>query len=95
VHFNAILEKRQSTDPHKPGMPGIGQGPKTLGGTISNPVTNLSDCDKQITPDCLRALYGILYSPLSPSKNSFGIGELIFCDTFWDVETLTAAVLLG
>jgi hypothetical protein len=50
VHFKVILQKRKSTDPHKPGMPGISQGPKSLGGTISN-------CGKQITPDCFWVLY--------------------------------------
>jgi hypothetical protein len=39
---------------------------------ISN---SLKDCDQQITPDCLRALYALQdYTPSVGGQNSFGIG---------------------
>jgi tripeptidyl-peptidase-1 len=56
------------------GQPGSGNGPKTTG-VVSNSTNQLQDCDKQITPICLRALYGLNYEPLSGDKNSYGIGE--------------------
>lgn len=56
------------------GTPGQGfNGPKTTG-EISTLFDELVNCDKQITPSCLRALYGLVYEPLSASKNSYGIG---------------------
>ena len=82
VHFNAIvaprsfdpLEKR-SSPAFKIGAPGHGfSGPKTTG-EISTLFTELENCDKQITPICLRALYGLVYEPLAASKNSYAIGE--------------------
>ncbi|KAH9850152.1 subtilisin-like protein [Lenzites betulinus] len=50
-------------------------GPKTNGqkATIAS---GLANCDKQITLDCLRALYSIDYTPQSTDKNTFGILEL-------------------
>jgi len=37
---------------------------------------DLSNCDTQITPDCLRALYNFTsFTPKAMSKNSYGIGE--------------------
>ena len=56
------------------GTPGQGfNGPKTSG-QISTLLTELADCDKQITPTCLRELYGLVYEPLCTSNNSYGIG---------------------
>jgi tripeptidyl-peptidase I len=77
VHFDAVIGKR-SNPAHRIGQPGAGSSPKTTG-TIENLFTDLENCDKQITPICLRALYGLVYEPLSGSKNSFGIGS---CATF-------------
>ena len=61
---------------------GLGQpsgfGPETSGspGTITTSLTNSSE---QITPDCLRALYKIDYTPCSTDDNTFGIGSLRYC----------------
>lgn len=41
--------------------------------TISN---ELSDCDEQIVPACLRALYDFEYTYTAPEENSIAIGEL-------------------
>lgn len=57
------------------GMPGSGlrTGPKTNGVKVT--VTpSLENCDVNITPDCLRALYSIDYTPVATEKNSYGIG---------------------
>lgn len=76
VHFNAIIAKRRtgSSSAHDIGQPGVGITPKTTG-RIETLLTELEDCDKQITPICLRALYGLIYEPLSPHQNSYGIGK--------------------
>lgn len=55
------------------GQPGVGNSPKTTG-KISNIIDQLENCDKQITPNCLRALYDVVYKPVSTKKNSYGIG---------------------
>lgn len=36
---------------------------------------SLDNCDKQITPACLRALYNFNYHPVATHQNSYGIGE--------------------
>ncbi|KAJ7685503.1 peptidase S8/S53 domain-containing protein [Mycena polygramma] len=86
VHFNAIigseapqeLQKRKGhKKPKNPGLPGGGvfRGPKSNGVTTLVS-TNLSHCDTQITPACLRALYGLNnVVPRAASKNSYGIVE--------------------
>lgn len=35
----------------------------------------LENCDEQIVPNCLRALYDFVYYPLVPDKNSLAIGK--------------------
>jgi tripeptidyl-peptidase-1 len=42
---------------------------------LSNPGDDLSTCDQAITPDCIRALYGIPNKPLSAKGNSLGVVE--------------------
>ncbi|KAF8583812.1 subtilisin-like protein [Ramaria rubella] len=37
--------------------------------------SDLENCDVNITPDCLRALYNINYKPVATDKNTFGIVE--------------------
>ncbi|KAF8963500.1 peptidase S8/S53 domain-containing protein [Flammula alnicola] len=76
IHFDAVLRKRGGTSvpAKKIGLPGIGITPKTTG-TISTLFGQLENCDKLITPVCLRALYGLIYQPLASSKNTFGIVE--------------------
>jgi tripeptidyl-peptidase I len=52
--------------------------------TFNNPTAHLpetaslDDCDKFITPQCLRRLYSIDYKPEVPHLNSFGIGVSSF-----------------
>ncbi|EGO26352.1 hypothetical protein SERLADRAFT_463329 [Serpula lacrymans var. lacrymans S7.9] len=79
VHFDAKLSKRSDpvSDPTRVGLPGSGNGPKTTGTVddLLGLVGELENCDKQITPACLRALYGLVYDPVATSKNSFGIVE--------------------
>ena len=77
IHFDAILKKRDSAalPAKKIGLPGVGIYPKTTG-TITALFKQLENCDKMITPICLRALYGLIYQPLSAKKNTFGIGTL-------------------
>jgi tripeptidyl-peptidase-1 len=77
IHFDAIPKKRDSSafPAKKIGLPGVGIYPKTTG-TIKALFKQLENCDEMITPVCLRVLYGLIYQPLSASKNSFGVGTL-------------------
>ncbi len=50
----------------------IMSGPKTNGQQVTI-TPGLENCDKQITLDCLRALYSVDYTPQSTDKNTFGI----------------------
>ncbi|KAI0063506.1 subtilisin-like protein [Artomyces pyxidatus] len=76
VHFNHRLptypmgNKRE----YHLGQPSSVNGPKTLDTKIEVEPT-MSNCDQFITPDCLRALYNIDYTPIVPQKNSYGIVE--------------------
>ncbi|KAG1812269.1 Pro-kumamolisin, activation domain-containing protein [Suillus variegatus] len=76
IHFDAkIPRKRENQYTRVPiGQPGQGSTPKTSGqiGTIFD---QLEDCDQQITPICLRALYGLWYQPVAGKTNSYGIVE--------------------
>ncbi|KJA23288.1 hypothetical protein HYPSUDRAFT_201573 [Hypholoma sublateritium FD-334 SS-4] len=73
VQFNhragANLERRRV----KP-LPNIVSGPVVTSTDASIPA-NLANCDSQITLACLRALYGIDYTPVATDKNTFGIVE--------------------
>lgn len=82
LHFDAALApikgqrvKRDQVDgaARNVGQPGVGFGPKTTG-KISNIISQLETCDQIITPDCLRALYEVVYKPVATEKNSYGIG---------------------
>lgn len=76
IHFDAVI-KRDGASSHtlsNIGQPGVGLTPKTTG-TISDLLTQLENCDQQITPICLRALYNFVYIPVATSKNSYGIVE--------------------
>ncbi|KAJ6571973.1 peptidase S8/S53 domain-containing protein [Mycena capillaripes] len=77
IDFNAVLSKRSgSTSTHIPlGQPGAGTVNPKFAGKISTILHELENCDTQITPACLRALYGFLYTPVAASKNSYGIVE--------------------
>lgn len=49
------------------------------GKTLAKDVTigpSLENCDTMITPDCLRALYSVNYTPVATDKNTYGIGML-------------------
>lgn len=72
------LVKRQDQDPvaRGVGQPGSWSSPK-LGRWMNHNdiITQLSQCDEQITPDCLRALYQIPVNLKANSQNSYGIVE--------------------
>ncbi|KAF9222476.1 subtilisin-like protein [Gyrodon lividus] len=75
LHFDVKLSKRSSSEPLRTvGQPSSGNGPKTTG-QVSDWINQLEDCDNHITPICLRALYGLIYEPMSGAKNSYGIVE--------------------
>ena len=38
---------------------------------------SLENCDAEITPDCLRALYSINYTAVATQNNTFGVGEFL------------------
>jgi len=77
VHFTSVkrgVERPGTTI--MPGAPGQGIHPHPL--PLTQPEANaadLSKCNTQITPACLKALYGINYTPVAASKNSYGIVE--------------------
>ncbi len=73
----ALLRKRSNT---KLGSPSSSNGPKTNGATVTE-LLSLDNCDKFITPECLRALYSINYKPVVPHRNSYGIGVFSFVKT--------------
>ncbi|KAI0922999.1 hypothetical protein AcV5_009837 [Taiwanofungus camphoratus] len=71
------LENRNepSNNAKSVGQPGFGPSfPKTTG-TIKTLLNELENCDEQITPICLRALYNFEYEPVAPEKNSVAIVE--------------------
>ncbi|PCH37568.1 subtilisin-like protein [Wolfiporia cocos MD-104 SS10] len=81
LHFDVKLKRRSpelakrnnpSGNAHSIGQPGYGSSfPKTTG-TIE---AEIEDCDEQITPACLRALYDFEYDPIAADKNSIAIVE--------------------
>ncbi|KIJ15541.1 hypothetical protein PAXINDRAFT_99416 [Paxillus involutus ATCC 200175] len=78
VHFDSKIVKRSGSGGQGTartiGQPGSGNQPKS-GGRIKTLFNELENCDQQITPICLRALYGLIYEPLAANKNSYGIVE--------------------
>ena len=79
IYFDAVLKKRGSTSlpAKKIGLPSDGHAPKTTG-KIKTLFKDLKNCDKMITPLCLRVLYGFFYQPSASDRNTFGIGGLTF-----------------
>ena len=79
VHFNhaagADLARRKlDSEP----LTDIVSGPVIAGDASNAPIpANLTNCDKQITLACLRALYKIDYTPVSTDVNTFGIGTIV------------------
>ncbi|KZT04012.1 subtilisin-like protein [Laetiporus sulphureus 93-53] len=57
------------------GQPNFGTSFPKTSGTISTIISELEDCDEQIVPDCLRALYSFVYEPFAADKNSIAIVE--------------------
>ncbi|KAF8517279.1 subtilisin-like protein [Hysterangium stoloniferum] len=41
----------------------------------ASPADSVTNCDSQITPACLRALYNFTYTPVATAENSYGIVE--------------------
>lgn len=90
VHFDAKVKHRDNGNMHyskrqaitpvsnkSPGAPGSGSLPK--GGFVvdSRPgeMSTLANCDRFITPDCLRALYKLPVNRDANSNNSLGVVE--------------------
>jgi tripeptidyl-peptidase-1 len=80
IHFDAKLRKRDQNTRISIAQPGRST-PKT-GGEVEKVLPSLEDCDKQITPLCLRTLYGLSYEPVATGKNSFGVGVYTFVSRF-------------
>lgn len=74
---SAGLSKRQSRGTGKRvGQPGGWSVPKFGGWLNRNQIIQeLENCDKQIVPDCLRALYLLPAGGIADPKNSYGIVE--------------------
>ncbi|KAJ7474183.1 peptidase S8/S53 domain-containing protein [Mycena latifolia] len=79
VDFNAILTKRSDSTSTRlrMGQPGGGTLLPNLNTTTSTILQggDLENCDQQITPACVRALYGLYYTPVAADQNSFAIVE--------------------
>lgn len=85
VHFDAKVLPREldasrkravNAGTHKgQGWPGSGSLPKTGQKGPSGPFTELENCDVNIVPDCLRALYEFPPNFEANPKNSYGIVE--------------------
>ncbi|KAJ8581127.1 subtilisin-like protein [Rhizopogon salebrosus TDB-379] len=73
IHFDAKLRKRDQNTRISIAQPGRST-PKSAG-EVEKVLGSLEDCDKQITPLCLRTLYGLSYEPVATDKNSFGVVE--------------------
>jgi len=68
--------KRDSPPGYKNmGRPGSGIVNPKFTGAIETVLTELANCDQQITPDCIRALYNFVYEPQATDKNTIGIVE--------------------
>ncbi|KAF9243182.1 Pro-kumamolisin, activation domain-containing protein [Melanogaster broomeanus] len=76
VHFDTKLTRRSGdSEPARDiGQPGVGLSPKTTG-AVETLISGLDQCDEYITPTCLRALYGLNYTPVATAMNSYGIVE--------------------
>ncbi|KAA1472283.1 hypothetical protein DENSPDRAFT_171643 [Dentipellis sp. KUC8613] len=80
VHFaHRVPQKRTAKKLKKRSPPSLGApsnhtGPKTNGQKVTiTPI--LENCDENITPACLRALYSVNYTPVATDKNTYGIVE--------------------
>ena len=71
------------------GQPFSGNGPKTTGKPLTSIFNSLEMCSVQITPDCLRALYKIDYTPRSTDKNTFGIGSLCCLELIFQIFSMS------
>jgi tripeptidyl-peptidase-1 len=77
VHFTHHLPddpahlRKRSND--RLGSPTSHDGPKTNHAKVTGHLS-MDNCDTYITPDCLRELYQINYTPVVPHLNSYGIG---------------------
>ncbi|KAJ6480620.1 peptidase S8/S53 domain-containing protein [Mycena vulgaris] len=77
VDFHTVLGKRSSSTRPRPGHPIAGISPHKVASTpaIIPHSDDLEHCDQMITPACIRALYGLHYTPVAAHKNSFAISE--------------------
>lgn len=82
VHFShhpaGITRKHKRAAGAKPFIHSHLKEGKKLGKTLSSEVTitpSLENCDTMITPDCLRALYSVNYTPVATAQNTYGIGK--------------------
>jgi tripeptidyl-peptidase I len=78
IYFDTVLHKGHFTSlpAKKMGLPGIGITSKTTGKNFKMLFKDLQNCDKMMTPLCLRVLYGFFYQPLASDRNTFGIGQI-------------------
>jgi tripeptidyl-peptidase-1 len=82
VHFNTIVHRAVDSPPHFVnryeritrglGMPGAGFRSSQMVPTVPILKNQLEHCDEQITPKCLKVLYGIDYTPVATEINTIG-----------------------
>ncbi|KAJ7939646.1 Pro-kumamolisin, activation domain-containing protein, partial [Mycena leptocephala] len=77
VDFHIVPRKRSSSTLPRPGHPVPGISSHKVASTQAEIPhgDDLEHCDQMITPACVRALYGLHYTPVATHKNSFAVAE--------------------
>lgn len=79
VQFNHDLPTKRPSDLHKRvvhmHLATKHNSPSSKAAASPNPSNDLVNCSQTITPDCLRALYSIDYTPVGFPDNKYGIGD--------------------
>ncbi|KAI0342432.1 subtilisin-like protein [Trametopsis cervina] len=71
IHFDTKLKRRSNSRPESSDVKR--RSSNTMVKTVDHISHSLDDCDKQLTPDCVRALYDYHYTPVAADKNSIAI----------------------
>ncbi|KAK7026073.1 hypothetical protein VNI00_015719 [Paramarasmius palmivorus] len=75
VHFNSVLKSRSRLPSKQNGQTGADSVHPVYHSNVQTLYHGLEYCHDQISPACLKELYGIHYTPQSTENNSFGIVE--------------------
>jgi tripeptidyl-peptidase-1 len=104
VHFDTIVPRALEPPPFVNryeratrglGIPGAGfRGPSMTAAAVPILKNQLEHCDEQITPECLKALYGIDYTPVATQINTIGVCKCLLnkrrCQVLTNLYTVEA-----